>query len=137
MGYGFDGEECKPDAKITNEEFEKILGANGYGIYYYKDTAEDDEEKKRVDNDDSTVSRQEAARLIIANMGGEKLALMDIYKTGYSDEDEIDSANVGSVALCKGLGIMGAKAGDKFWPKSAVTRGEAADMVIRMLSVSF
>jgi len=61
---------------------------------------------------------------------------MDIYKTGYSDEEKIDKENIGSVALCKGLGIMGAKSGNKFKPNKAVTRGEAAEFVIRMLSAN-
>ena len=65
------------------------------------------------------------------------MAAMDIYKTGYSDEKKIDKDNIGYVALCKGLNIMGAKSGKKFKPTSAITRGEAADLVIRMLSVDF
>jgi hypothetical protein len=70
-------------------------------------------------------------------MGGAKLAEMDIYKTGYSDEKKIAKENIGAVALCKGLGIMGAKSGKKFKPNTSVTRGEAAELVIRMLSTSF
>ena len=140
MGYGFDGEEFKPDARITNEEFLKILGANSYGSYsYYKVDAEGDEEEDDddiINDDDTTVTRQEAARIMITYMGAEKLAKMDIYKTGYSDEDKIDKENIGSVALCKGLGIMGAKSGNKFKPNRAVTRGEAAEFVIRMLSAN-
>ena len=62
---------------------------------------------------------------------------MDIYKTGYSDEKKIKKENIGAVALCKGLDIMGAKSGKKFKPTSAITRGEAADLVIRMMSASF
>ncbi|MBR4341093.1 MAG: S-layer homology domain-containing protein [Lachnospiraceae bacterium] len=141
MGYGFDGEEFNPDAKITNAEFEKILGASGYSVYYYNyptyyADVEEGEEEVAVDNE-NTVTRQEAACLIISRMGGDKLAKMDIYKTGYSDENKIDKENIGYVALCKGLGIMGAKSGNKFKPKSAVTRGEAADLIIRMLSTNF
>ncbi len=140
MGYGFEGEEFKPDAKITNEEFMKILGANSYGGYRYyedyEDEADNEDDDDIVNDDETTVIRQEAARLIISYLGGEKLAKMDIYKTGYSDESKIDKENLGSVALCKGLGIMGAKSGNKFKPNRAVTRGEAAEFVIRMLSAN-
>ncbi len=135
MGYGFDGEEYMPDAKITNEEFERLLGAGGYYSYSYYDVEED--ENDVINNDDSTVTRQEAARLVIIRLGGEKMAQMDIYKTGYSDEKKIAKENIGAVALCKGLGIMGAKSGKKFKPNNAVTRGEAADIIIKMLSSSF
>ena len=141
MGLGFDGEEFKPNQKITNEEFEKLLTVNRYSYYsygYYDDVAEDDDDPEDLIPDDETkVTRQEAAKLIITAMGGEKMAKMDIYKTGYSDEKKIDKENIGYVALCKGLNIMGAKSGKKFKPTSAITRGEAADLVIRMMSVDF
>jgi len=137
MGYGLDGEEFKPSEKITNADFEALLMVR-YGGYRYYDMAisegADEEDDEEVASDDETkVTRQEAAMLIIKAMGAEKLAKMDIFKTGYSDEKKIDSENIGAVALCKGLNIIGAKSGKKFKPNATITRGEAADMVIKML----
>ena len=142
MGLGFDGEEFKPGQKITNAEFEKLLTNNNVNRYYsygyYYDVEEDEDDPEDLIPDDETkVTRQEAAKLIITAMGGAKMAEMDIYKTGYSDEKKIDKGNIGYVALCKGLNIMGAKSGKKFKPNSAITRGEAADLVIRMMSANF
>ena len=144
MGLGFEGEEFKPGQKITNEEFEKLLAGNYYSYYgnYYVEAVydEDGEEIDPEDlkpDDETKVTREEACKLIINAMGGGKLAEMDIYKTGYSDEKKIKKENIGAVALCKGLGIMGAKSGKKFKPTTAITRGEAADLVIRMMSTNF
>ena len=140
MGLGFEGEEFKPDEKITNEEFEKLLaGNNSYYYsyrYYYDDVEDEDDPEDLIPDDETKVTREEAAMLIIKALGGEKLAKMDIFKTGYSDEKKIAKENIGAVALCKGLEIMGAKTGKKFKPKTAVTRGEAAELVIRMMAAS-
>ena len=143
MGLGFDGEEFKPAQKITNEEFEKLLAGNysPYVRYYINDVAEEEDEADDPDelipDDETKVTREEACALIIKALGGEKFAQMDIFKTGYSDEKKIKKENIGAVALCKGLEIMGAKSGKKFKPASAITRGEAADLVIRMMSADF
>ena len=143
MGLGFEGEEFKPDQKITNAEFEKLLTGNLYRYYGPYITKAYDEDGEEIDPDELTpddetkVTRQEACKLIISAMGGDKLAQMDIFKTGYSDEKKIDKENIGAVALCKGLDIMGAKSGKKFKPNASITRGEAADLVIRMLSSNF
>ena len=138
MGLGFEGEEFKPSQKITNEEFENLLKTNVYsGYYYYDDVTDEDDDTdpdELVKDDESRVTREEACSLIIKALGGDKLAKMDIFKTGYSDEKKIAKENIGAVALCKGLEIMGAKSGNKFKPNASITRGEAADLVIRMLS---
>ena len=143
MGLGFEGEEFKPDQKITNAEFEKLLAGNSYSYYGPYITKAYDENGEEIDPDELTpddetkVTRQEACKLIISAMGGDRLAQMDIFKTGYSDEKKIDKENIGAVALCKGLDIMGAKSGKKFKPNASITRGEAADLVIRMMSSNF
>ena len=58
---------------------------------------------------------------------------MGIFKTGYSDEKKINTQYIGSVALMKGFGIMGAKKGKKFMPNAKLTRGEAAEIVFNLL----
>ena len=140
MGLGFNGEEFKPGQKITNEEFENLIISNVGRYYgYYIDEADEEEEidpDEQLPDDETRVTRQEAAKLLITAIGGAKIAKMDIYKTGYSDEKKIDKENIGYVALCKGLGIMGARYGNKFKPNYSVTRGEAADLIIRMLSAN-
>ena len=81
MGLGFEGEEFKPGQKITNEEFEKLLAGNSYSYYgpyyagavYDEDGEEIDPEDLKPD-DETKVTREEACRLIITAMGGERLA---------------------------------------------------------------
>lgn len=128
MGVGFDGNEFKPEQVITRGEFQNLANAlrgyiDGYS-YSYKGIS-----------GDKALTRQMACKAVIGCLGLEKMAALDIYKTGYSDESKIAKGYVGPVALAKGLGIMKAASGKKFKPNAKVTRGEAAQILLNMTAV--
>lgn len=124
MDIGPVTEKYEPDKAITKDEFNELLAAvNGY--YYARESSVSGSGK---------LTRQAAAKAAVEYLGYGKLAGMDIYKTGYSDEAKIGKDYIGSVALAKGLGIMGAVSGRKFKPTAAVTRGEAAQIVLDVIT---
>ena len=128
MGIGFEGESFKPDDAITIGEFNKLIeSSNGYGYVL------EPSNKKSKKNDTKLLTRQKAAGLLAEMAGMGEVAKMDIFKTGYSDEKKINKQYIGSVALMKGFGIMGAKKGKKFMPNAKLTRGEAAEIVFNLL----
>lgn len=128
MGIGFEGESFKPDDAITIGEFNQLIeSSNGYGYVL------DPSNKKSKKNDTKLLTRQKAAGLRAEMAGMGEVAKMDIFKTGYSDEKKINKQYIGSVALMKGFGIMGAKKGKKFMPNAKLTRGEAAEIVFNLL----
>ena len=77
------------------------------------------------------MTREEIAQTFIIRLGLEKASkLQGIYKTGFIDENVIDSKYLGSVALAKGLGLMKADANNKFNPKSNITRFDAVQLIL-------
>ncbi|MDD4334306.1 MAG: S-layer homology domain-containing protein [Desulfotomaculaceae bacterium] len=82
---------------------------------------------------DLPVNREILARLTIHTMNLYKVArLGDIYKLDFSDAGAISEHLRGHVALAAGLGLIEPAAG-QFKPKAVVTRGEAAQSLVRML----
>lgn len=133
MGIGFEGTEFKPDQTITRGELLKLLQRNYYYPVYTIDSVSDvTEEYDNNDNDNEKLTRDSAAAVAIEALGMQSLAQMDIFKTGYDDEASI--RNVGAVAILKGYGIMGAAKGNSFMPAKKFTRGEAAELVIKLLT---
>lgn len=125
MGIGFEGSEFKPNQVITRKEMAQLIGDFTYV----------NAEGLKLDSD-KKLTRQYAAKIICAALDLEKLAALDIYKTGYSDENKIAKGFVGYVALAKGLNLIGAASGKKFKPTEGVTRGEAAQIVLDMFNVN-
>lgn len=82
---------------------------------------------------DIPVTREVLARLTIHTMGFYKVArLSDIYLLDFSDAGDITNHLRGHAALAVGLGLIEPVDG-RFEPKGAVTRGEAAEALVRML----
>lgn len=82
---------------------------------------------------DLPVTREVLARLIIHTMDLYKVArLSDIYLLDFSDAGDIAGHLRGHVALATGLGLIQPVDG-RFEPKAVVTRGEAAQTLVRML----
>ena len=145
MGVGFEEAEFRPDDAITEKEFIEFLdGANGGyvsvrtvgGLTEYVsngNAVSGDESQAKAKS--SKLTRQNLAAIIIGNSGMGEIAKLDIFKTGFDDEAEIDPANIGAVALLKGLNIIGAKSGNSFKPNAKVTRGEAAQIIFNLLTV--
>lgn len=82
---------------------------------------------------DMAVTREVLARLTIHAMGFYKVArLSDIYVLNFQDAGDIPDYLRGHVALAVGLGLIDPVDG-KFEPKAVVTRGEAAETLVKLL----
>jgi len=82
---------------------------------------------------DLPVTREVMARLTIHTMDLYKVArLSDIYVLNFNDAGDITENLRGHVALAVGLGLIEPVDGD-FGPKAVVTRGEAAETLVRIL----
>ncbi|TEB11664.1 YcdB/YcdC domain-containing protein [Pelotomaculum propionicicum] len=82
---------------------------------------------------DLPVTREVLARLTIHAMGFYKVAsLSDLYVLNFQDAGDITDYLRGHAALAVGLGLIEPVDG-KFQPKALVTRGEAAETLVRML----
>ena len=126
IGIGFKGGEFKPDKAITTKELTEFL--NEAGFYYNNN-------KYKIKNDDSTLTRISAAKFSIQVLGYESIAkLQGIYNTNFKDASEISDANLGYAALAQGLNLITGNQ-NEFRPNDKLTRAEAADMLIAMLSV--
>lgn len=116
-----DDDRFYPNKAATEKEVQSWLSAVSYGWNY-------------DDADGEKCTRETAAKLAAARLGYEELAANpSIFKTGYSDQKKISKDCLGSVAICKGLDILGAKKGNSFKPKKYITRGEAAKMVVEVM----
>ncbi len=83
---------------------------------------------------DLPVTREVLARLTIHAMGLYKVAVLsDIYVLDFGDAGDIAPQLRGHAALAAGLGLIEPVDG-RFGPQTAVTRGEAAQTLVRMLN---
>ena len=126
LGVGLPGESFEPDKKITGEEFITLLTKMPYIGY-----RNIDEEIK----DSKQLSRQKTAKVMISVLGLDIIAKLDIYKLNYKDASDVTKGYEGYVALAGGLGLFGDKDAKKFSPKAALTRGEAAQLLLTTVSV--
>ncbi len=123
MNIGFEGGKFLPEQPITIGELNSILNKIGYAVYH--DTAD------KAAEDASLITREEISQLFIDKLGLTKMAaLSGIYKTGFYDENSINTKYFGAVALAKGLGIVKGDTTNKFNPTLKVTRADAIDMII-------
>lgn len=126
MNIGFEGENFLPNQPITVSELNELLNKIGYS--YPEDTAST--------KDNSLITREAIAQTFINKLGLEKLAkLSGIYKTGFADENLIDTKYLGAVALAKGYGLVTSDAENKFNPKSNITRLDAVKLMLKYIEV--
>ncbi len=119
-----DDEKFHPDRAATEGEVEQWLRGISYGWNYEEGSG-------------AKCTREMAAKLATQRLGYEELAKKsEIFKTGYSDQKKISKDCLGSVAICKGLEILGAKKGSSFKPKKYITRAEAAKLVVETMKYS-
>jgi len=141
MGIGFEGSEFKPEQTITRGELLALITKN---YFYYPSYSAFDYDIVTIDSDDADpeadkknkekLTRETAAETVIEYLGMGELAKLDIYKTGYADEASIKK--VGAVALAKGLGLITAAKGNSFKPSQKFTRGEAAELVMNIMTMN-
>lgn len=126
LGIGFKGGEFKPDQAITEEELTDLLSQAG--IYY--------DNRYKLSNNAAAITRTEAAKFAIKVLGYESIAkLKGIYNIDFADQDRISAEDFGYVALAQGLNLVTASSNHEFRPGDKLTRAEAADLLVAMLSV--
>jgi hypothetical protein len=144
-GIGFPGGEFKAAQKLTEKEMLAFfLSATG-------NTFPEELDKDDLDtlytmarsyglydgqrHPDRAVTRVDAVRSLVSALGYSEIAsLSGIYAVPFSDAGEIGEANLGYVALAKGLGIISGDAKGTFRPNSALSRKEAAVMLYNLMS---
>ena len=72
--------------------------------------------------DSDFLTREEAANLILKNLGWEKLINLDIFTTKFADEADF-AGGIGGAAILQGLGVMQGSDG-YFYPARSLTYGE-------------
>ena len=150
-GVGFLGvTEFAPRAAVTELDMLLfMLSATGWQLDYPTYEEADEEMLKPIyreakargflasaDQDPGrTVTRSELCRCFVGLSGLTEAAEMrGIFRCGFADEEEIPAADLGYVALAKGLGVVQGDAAGAFRPMDGATRQELALMLYRYLS---
>ncbi|HOV25595.1 MAG TPA: S-layer homology domain-containing protein [Pseudobacteroides sp.] len=139
-GIAFDESEFKPDSKIKQKDFMKLLSAIinfGYGVNMlsqkddkqieeiYKFMIREGIVKESEKAPDSEVTREDSVKFLIRMLKYDKVAdLKGIYNCNYKDKDEIDENLIGYIVIADGLNIVKGSNG-YFYPKKSLTRAEA------------
>lgn len=124
MNIGFEEDNFNPDKLITEGEISRLLEKLGY---WNSDNEKTKESTKRI-------TREELAYDFIKRLGLEKIAkISGIYTTGYTDEGSISKANLGAVALAKGLNIFTINESGLFNPKNNISRREAIHLLFNFV----
>lgn len=117
-GIGFEGGVLVPDAKVTAGDVKEIMSeVFGSRTEKYIEKA-----------DNETITRLEAAEMLIKCEGLDAVAVMDIYAQPYSDIE----TNYGTTAILKGYGVIDGSV-DTFRPNDALTRAEFLQLVYNTL----
>ena len=112
-------------ADASDEELESI-----YSSAYYQGFI-----ATREQNPTRLVTRTELCRCFVSLSGMQEAAkLQGIFRTGFTDEEEIPEEDLGYVAIAKGLGVVQGDRSGAFRPAEGATRQELAVMLYRYLS---
>ena len=112
-------------ADATEEELDSL-----YSSAYYQGFI-----ATREQHPDRPVTRTELCRCFVGLSGMQEAAeLKGIFACGFTDEEEISEADLGYVAIAKGLGVVQGDRSGAFRPNDGATRQELAVMLYRYLS---
>ena len=135
----------RPYDKILQKDFIKMLVLSSDPYSYVSNDSYDKYYETAIQRSiisaaekkpDSTVTRQQAARMILRTMGFGYIAnLSNIYVLPFKDAKYIGSSYKGYVAIASGLKILVAKSG-YFYPTQNLTRGQAATCLINYLRLN-
>ena len=125
IGLGYSKTKFLPNNKVAVSDLIQFTQAAGLNF---------DESLRKEIFSDYYVSRQTFAKYIGYLLGLKDIAsIPGIFTTGFMDETKIEKDYIGYVAIAKGLTLLDADAEGKFNPQAWITRGEAADIIIRLL----
>lgn len=127
LGVGFEGDKFLPDQAITGKELNGFLTKLNY--YYDK--------QYELNNNNSSITRIDAAKFTVQILGYDNIAkVKGIYNTAFVDQSQITESNIGYAALAYGLNLITKNDRNEFRPNEKLTRAEAADMVLTLLSAN-
>ncbi len=148
-GIKLEGEKFNPDQYINQLDFLTLISQispNYYGpIITMKSSADEIKSfyttlgdsgiiKESEKAPDTEFTREEAVKYFIRALKYDEVAsIKGIYKTEFSDENEINPELIGYVAIAQGLNVIQGSSGS-FRPKDKITRAEAAMIVYNYLS---
>lgn len=150
-GIGFAGvEEFRPKAAVTELDMLLfMLSAAGWRVNYPDYADADAELLKPVYREakargfiasteqepNRTVTRSELCRCFVGLSGlAEAAEMQGIFRCGFTDEESIPAADLGYVAIAKGLGVVQGDGKGAFRPLDGASRQELALMLYRYLS---
>lgn len=132
-GISFEGESFRPDEKINQEDFMKLInsafgnnGAEPYPIAKRRGIIKAEEIKS-----DAEVSREMAAVFLIRGMGAEEYASLEgIFIKPFEDV----TTNIGAISILKGMGVLSGDGTGKFNPSETITRADSAMLIYKYLA---
>ncbi len=147
QGITLEGAEFKPDEKILQKEYLKMLSrlADYYSPTPMAETSEEYDRlyaylmtkgviKEGEKNPDAFITKEDAVKFIIRAINYDEVAdIKGIFISGFSDDSEINPDLIGYVAIAKGLKIVSGYNGN-FNPKTELTRAQGAVVVYNYLS---
>lgn len=127
LGAGSEELKFRPNDVITGKELQSLAEK----LFY---EASRDEIKLKSNNG---ITKQQLAKYTVQILGYEKVATMgDIFRCGYTDDAKIGKDYYNYVAIAKALKLFGNGNEKAFQPTAKITRGEAADILIKVLNNS-
>jgi len=127
LGAGTGELKFRPNDVITGKELQSLAEK-----LFYEATRDDIKLKSS-----SGITKQQLAKYSVQILGYEKFATMgDIFRCGYTDDAKIGKDYYNYVAIAKALKLFGNGQEKAFQPTAKITRGEAADILIKVLNSS-
>lgn len=125
LGAGTGEFKFRPNDIITGKELQSLAEK-----LFYEATRDEIKLKSN-----SGITKQQMAKYGVQLLGYEKFAKIgDIFRCGYTDDAKIGKDYYNYVAIAKALQLFGNSKGNSFQPTTKITRGEAADILVKVLN---
>ena len=143
VGIGYLEESFNPDKEVTQLDLLRLFASGIYHNSYMNCTEDEIYElmindgiiSKEEKNPTATVKREDAFCYLVRLSGLEKVAkLSNIFKTDFSDNEEITPSKIGHAAILAGFGVVEGNGGS-LKPKDFLTRAEAVSLLYKYMRV--